>query len=515
MDPFRLQKAEQMRSQGKKPFASSFQRTHVLNEAKQLKESEPCAIAGRVMLMRTMGKMTFATLQDHTGRMQIALKEDVTGKESYKDALSLIDLGDFIGVHGQRFTTKKGEPTVMVQSWTMLTKALRQPPEKWHGIADRETAYRQRYLDTMSNPDVFERFLFRCAFLKSLRQFYWSRGFLEVEIPVLVNAASGALATPFQTHHSALDLDVFLRIALETHQKECLVGGFDRTFSIGPVFRNEGMDPSHLQEFTMCEHYAAYWDYQDNMRFTEEMLQTILRETRGTTQVKIPNRSGTLVEVDFKGSWPRTPMREIIRKDCGIDYEDCPTAETLRKAIKVKKISLDLDIDSLGRGTLIDQLYKKVSRPKIIAPTFITEHPIDLSPLARRNDENPSITDRFQLVIGGWEIVNAYSELVDPEDQASRFAAQSGARESGDGEAHCKDDEFVTALEYGCPPCSGWGMGVDRIVALLTCQRNLKDVVLFPLMHPTHFSASVEPVKISIHIPEVKAEGIHAKIPPL
>ncbi|MEI8229855.1 MAG: lysine--tRNA ligase [Candidatus Peregrinibacteria bacterium] len=492
MDTFRLQKAEKLRAQGKKPFAASFKRSASLSEAKTLSEKEACAIAGRVVLFRSMGKMTFATLQDHTGRMQISFKEDVVGKDLYKDALSLIDLGDFIGISGERFTTQKGEPTVMVKEWTMLTKALRQPPEKWHGIADRETAYRQRYLDILSNRESFERFLFRSAFLKALRKYYWENGFTEVEIPVLVNSASGALAAPFTTHHNALDLDVYLRIALETHQKECLVGGFDRTFSLGPVFRNEGMDPSHLQEFTMCEHYAAYWDYRDNMRFTEEMLCSLMQKTRGTTVAKIPNRDGAIVEVDFGGVWPRISMREIIKRDCGIDYKDYSTADALRTAIKGKKIELDLNIDALSRGTLIDQLYKKVSRPKITAPTFITEHPIDLSPLARRNDDDPSITDRFQLVVGGWEIVNAYSELVDPVDQAARFASQAGAKEAGDTEAHGKDDEFVTALSYGCPPCSGWGMGIDRIVALLTAQENLKDVVLFPLMKPEERNQRME-----------------------
>jgi lysyl-tRNA synthetase class 2 len=431
-----------------------------------------------------MGKLTFATLQDHSGRLQIAFREEAVGAEEYKLLLKMIDLGDFIGVSGERFTTQKGEPTVLVKTWTMLSKALRQPPEKWHGIADRETAYRQRYLDTMSSRESFNRFLLRSAFLRALREFYWSKGFVEVEIPVLVNAASGALATPFATHHAALDLDVYLRIALETHQKECLVGGFDRTFALGPVFRNEGMDPSHLQEFTMCEHYASYWDYRENMKFTEEMLRTLLMATTGTTKANIPDRDGKLVEVDFAGEWPKITMRDLIKRDCGIDFELHSSADALRKAIADKKIALDVDVSALGRGNLIDQLYKKVSRPKIVAPTFITQHPIDLSPLARRNDENPNVTDRFQLVVGGWEIVNAYSELVDPVDQAERFGAQAEAKDAGDTEAHGKDDEFVTALEYGCPPCSGWGMGIDRIVALLTAQENLKDVVLFPLMKP-------------------------------
>ncbi|MEK7563128.1 MAG: amino acid--tRNA ligase-related protein, partial [Patescibacteria group bacterium] len=421
MDAFRLKKAQELRDRGLQPYAAKFDRSCTLIEGSKAKDGTSMKIAGRMVLFRDMGKLTFATLQDHTGRLQIAFREEMMGVEEYKRMIKMIDLGDFIGVHGERFTTQKGEPTVLVKEWTMLSKTLRQPPEKWHGLSDRETLYRKRYLDTMSNRESFERFMFRSAFIRAMREFYWENGYIEVDLPVLVNSASGALATPFSTHHNALDLDVFLRIALETHQKECLVGGFDRTFSIGSVFRNEGMDPSHLQEFTMCEHYAAYWDYRDNMNFTEKMLATLLKKTRGTTKAKIPNRDGKLIEVDFGGKWPRLSLREAIKRDCGIDFEDCKTADDLRSAMKKKNIELDVDVAVLGRGNLIDQLYKKVSRPKIVSPTFITEHPLDLSPLARRNDENPAITDRFQLVVGGWEIVNAYSELIDPVDQALRF----------------------------------------------------------------------------------------------
>ncbi|MEK7590589.1 MAG: lysine--tRNA ligase [Patescibacteria group bacterium] len=485
MDSVRLEKAAKLRALKKQPYAAKFERSHMLDTARAAKEETNITAAGRIMLRRDMGKLTFATIQDHTGRLQIVLKKDQVGEEAYKEFLTLTDLGDIIGVTGTRFNTQKGEPSILVTEWTMLTKALRAPPEKWHGLSDRETAYRQRYLDTMSNRETFDRMIFRSNFIKALREFYWKELFIEVEIPVLVNAASGALATPFSTHHHALDLDVYLRIALETHQKECLVGGFDRTFSIGPVFRNEGMDPSHLQEFTMCEHYAAYWDYEQNMDFTEKMFHELQKTVLGfSKEMKIPGRDGSLHNVTFGGKWPRLSIRDLIKKDAGIDFEKYETADELRKAIKEKKIQLDLDIAKLGRGTLIDQLYKKVSRPKLIAPTFVIEHPIDLSPLARRNDKNPGITDRFQLVVGGWEIVNAYSELVDPADQAKRFDDQAEAHAKGDSEAHRKDDEFVQALEYGCPPCSGWGMGVDRIVALLTQQSNLKDVVLFPLMKP-------------------------------
>ena len=486
MDDVRHQKAAKLRAMGKNPYAASFERSHSLENAKAQPDGTNVRIAGRVVLVRDMGKLAFATLQDQSGRLQIALKVDDLGQETYDGFAGLVDLGDFVGIEGTHFTTQKGEPTVAVKTWTMLTKALRQPPEKWHGVSDRETIYRHRYLDTMSNRESMDRFLLRSAFIRALREFYWEHGFVEVDLPVLVNAASGALATPFTTHHDALDLDVYLRIALETHQKECLVGGFDRTFSIGPVFRNEGMDPSHLQEFTMCEHYAAYWDYKKNMVFTEKMFRTLLAKAMGTTVVTIPDREGTPHTVDFAKPWPSFSLRDLIKKDCGIDYDEHPTADDLRAAMKATGIALDVDVSNLGRGNLIDQLYKKVSRPSIIEPTFVTSHPIDLSPLARKNDDNGEVTDRFQLVVSGWEIVNAYSELVDPVDQAERFAAQAKAKKGGDTEAHGKDDAFVEALEYGCPPCSGWGMGIDRILTLLSRQENLRDVVLFPIMKPSH-----------------------------
>jgi lysyl-tRNA synthetase class 2 len=484
MDQVRFDKAQTLRKDGKQPYASSFDRDHSLLQAREEKDGTNVKIAGRVMLFRDMGKMTFATLQDQSGRLQIALRVEDLGTGWYEDFLKLVDLGDIVGIEGERFTTQRGEPTVNVRNWQMLTKALRQPPEKWHGVSDQETAWRQRYLDLMSNRETMDRFQFRSDFVRLLREFYWEHGFTEVETPVLVNAASGALATPFKTHHAAYDLDMYLRIAPETFLKECLVGGFDRVFEVARVFRNEGLDPSHLQDFTMVEHYGAYWDYEKNMEFTEIMLSTILQKLLGTTKVKIPNREGATVEVDFAPPWPRMSLQEAILTSCGIDISKIDSAGALIQAIKSKKIKLDVDIEKLGRGNLIDQLYKKVSRPNIVQPTFITSHPIDLSPLARRNDDNPEITDRFQLVVGGWEIVNAYSELIDPVDQAKRFDDQAKAHAGGDADAHRKDDEYVTALEYGCPPCSGWGMGVDRIVALLTNQANLRDVVLFPLMKP-------------------------------
>jgi lysyl-tRNA synthetase class 2 len=333
------------------------------------------------------------------------------------------------------------------------------------------------------NPETRERFQFRSDFIRYLREFYWQNGFNEIECPVMSNAASGALARPFVTHHDALDHDFYLRIAIETHQKEAIAGGFEKVFEIGKVFRNEGMDPSHLQEFTMNEFYAAYWNYEDLMKFTEEMFEFLLKKTVGKLEVEIADREGNIQKVNFKKPWKRVSMRELILNDSGIDIGKLKTAKDLLKAIKEKKIDIE-DADKLGRGNLIDYLYKKVSRPKLVGPVFLIEHPTDLSPLARRNDENSDIVDRFQLVVNGWEIVNAYSELIDPIEQANAFEDQALAQARGDQEAHGKDDEFVLAMEHGFPPIAGWGMGIDRIIALLTKQDNLKDVVLFPLMRP-------------------------------
>ncbi len=409
MDPIRFEKTEALRKQGKIPYAAKFDRSHALTEAQKTTDGTALTLAGKIVLMRDMGKMAFLTLQDHTGRMQVLLRQDDMGKDVYKETMKLLDLGDIIGITGERFTTKTNEPTALAKEWVMLSKALRQPPEKWHGVADQETVWRQRYLDLSSNRETFERFEMRSLFVRKLREFYWKKGFIEMETPVLTNSASGALATPFVTHHDAYDTDMFLRIAPETYLKECIVGGFDRVFEVARVFRNEGLDPSHLQDFTMVEHYAAYWDYVENMRFTEEMLSTLLKDMLGTTKVKIPDRDGNLVDVDFKTPWPRLTIRDAIKGACGIDIEKSETAGALREAMKSKSITLDLDVSKLGRGNLIDQLYKKVSRPSLVQPTFIIQHPIELSPLARRNDDVPGITDRFQLLVGGWEIVNAYS----------------------------------------------------------------------------------------------------------
>jgi len=494
----RLKKLEDLKELGVHPYPERYEKSHLskellslgednanLHEMEALKEKKPStySIAGRIKLHRTMGKLTFVTLLDDGGTIQVAFMQDVLGKDTYKMIVKKLHLGDFIGVKGDLFRTKHGEITLLASEFTFLGKALRPLPDKFHGMKDRELLYRKRYLDLIANDETKKRFEFRSNFIKALREFYWSKGFHEVETPILGTTASGALATPFSTHHKALDLDVYLRIAPETYLKECIIGGFEKVFEVGRVFRNEGIDPSHLQDFTMVEHYVAYWNYEDNISFNEEMFRYIFEKMDLPSTLPIKDKEGTVHEVDFTPPWPRKTMRELILADSGIDINEHDDADSLRAAITDKGIKIE-KMDTFGHGNLIDHLYKKVSRPKLINPTFVVKQPIELSPLARRNDENPKVVDRFQLVIGTWEVNNAYSELVDPIDQAARFDEQAAANAGGDEDAHTKDDDFVEAMEYGMPPISGYGMGIDRIVTLLTGQDNLRDLVLFPLMRP-------------------------------
>lgn len=479
----RKEKLEKMNKAGIQAYPDRFEKTHTNKDALAEKEgTKNICVAGRIITKRTMGKISFAHILDSSGKIQLVFKDDEIGESAYKNFNDLVDGGDFIGATGELFTTKKGEVSILVKKYAFLGKALRPLPEKWHGLKDVELRYRQRYLDIIANPEVKKVFEFRSNFMRLLREYYWEKGFVELETPILANTASGALAKPFKTHHNALDCDLYLRISAgEIWQKMAIIGGFEKTFEMGKVFRNEGMDPSHLQEFTMVEHYAAYWNFEDNMKFTEEMFSHLLQKLFGTMKILIKNKKGETAEIDFTPPWPKITFREIIKNDSGIDIEKFKTAKDLLAEIKKKKLYND-EMKNLGIGNLVDALYKTASRDKIIKPVFLIYHPIDVSPLARKNDKNPKIVDRFQLLVNGWEIVNAYSELVDPEDQKQRFAQQATARDEGDEEAHGEDKEFIKALEHGAPPISGWGMGIDRIVALLTQQDNLRDMVLFPLM---------------------------------
>jgi lysyl-tRNA synthetase, class II len=477
----RIEKIKMLREAGVLPYAERFEKTHSLAQAKALADgTKQVRAAGRVIAIRGFGKLTFGHLLDYTGTMQFALQKNKLAQQ-FELFMKTVDMGDFVGVEGEIITTRTGEKTIDVAQWTFLSKALRPLPEKFHGLTDPELVYRRRYLDLITSPEHMDRFKKRTQIIKTIREYLDANAFTEIDTPVLANKACGALARPFVTHHNALDIDVFLRIAPETYLKRAIAGGFERVYEFARSFRNEGLDASHLPDFTLLEYYCAYWNYEDNMNFTEQLFKHLLTQVCGGLTITY---EGT--QISFDGAWPRISFRDLIFKDCGIDINLCTTKEDLLARIKEKGITFedDVDIQHAGRGNLVDLLYKKVSRPALVNPVFVIHHPLDLSPLARKNDKNPDVVDRFQLVVNGWEIVNAYSELVDPLDQAQRFDEQARARAQGDTEAMEVDNDFLLCMEYGMPPISGWGMGVDRVVALLTNAPNLRDVVLFPLMRP-------------------------------
>lgn len=466
----------------KNPYPDRFVRNTEIKDCKTLKNgTKHVKVSGRIVFLRRMGKMAFLSIGDIGGRIQVSVKLDEIGKTAYNHFKSDYDIGDFIGVEGEIFTTHTGEKTIRASKIKFLGKALKPLPEKFHGLEDPELIYRERYVDLIMNEDEKKKFLFRSAFIRELRNYLNDMGYIEIETPILNNQPSGATAKPFKTHHNALDIDLYLRIAPETYLKRAIVGGYTKVFEIARCFRNEGMDASHLQDFTMIEGYGAYLNYKDNMELLRHMLQHIIKKLCGTLQIKFGDK-----EVDLSGKWPSVSFRDLILKYANIDINTCNTKELLLQEIKDKKIAIDSEVplENLGYGNLVDQLYKKVARPQLVNPVFLTEHPISLSPLARANDKNPNITDRFQLVINGAEIINAYSELVDPQEQLRRLEVQAKLKAKGDEEAMPMDDDYISAMEYGMPPISGWGMGIDRLIQLLTSSENIKDIILFPLMRP-------------------------------
>ena len=462
------------------PYPERYETNYELKDAMNLPdETKDVRIAGRIVLMRKMGKLSFLTIQDIEGKIQISIKVDMVGEEQYKFFTDQFDLGDFIGAKGEIFTTHTGEKTLRVEEFTFLGKALKPLPEKFHGLTDIETIYRNRYVDLITNEESRSVFLIRFNFIKELRNYLNALNYIEIETPILTNKASGALARPFITHHNALDIDLYLRIAPETYLKRAVVGGFTKVYEIARCFRNEGMDATHLQDFTMVEGYGAYLNYKDNMKLLQKMLQTIVMNMFGKLNIMIGDK-----EVDLAGDWPSISFRELILKYSNIDIKEFNDSKSLLERIRTEKIDIDCEtpLEDLGYGNLVDQLYKKVARPKVVGPVYLVEHPIDLSPLARANDDEPQLTDRFQLIVNGAEIINGYSELVDPIEQELRLQSQADLRASGDDEAMPMDNDYIEAMEYGMPPISGWGMGIDRIVQLLTNSENIKDCILFPLM---------------------------------
>lgn len=493
----RRRKLKELKEAGIQTYVEKFERTHTSDQAKLSAEEnspreleaiiaepkEQLKLCGRIMLMRPHGKLTFAKLRDAGGEIQICFMQDYLGTEKYK-MLKKIDIADFLGVEGELFVTRHGETTLLVKEYILLSKTLRPLPEKFHGLQDTEAKYRQRYLDLLADEDSWKRFHLRTRLIKEMRAYMDKHEFEEVETPILTHIASGAAAKPFETHHNALDIPLFLRIAPETYLKKCIVGGYEKVYEFAKCFRNEGIDPSHLQEFTMLEYYAAYWNFEDNMDFTEKMIKHVLKSMLGTLKVETLDRDGNIQIIDFEGKWPRLKFVELIKKDCGIDIlKYYGNATALLGEIKKQRIVIEKG-ETLGYGNLCDALYKKVSRPHLIQPCFVIKHPVDTKPLARRNDVDERLADTFQLLVNTWEVINAYSELVDPIDQRERLETQMDAREAGDEEAMPMDEEYLLAMEHGMPPISGWGMGIDRFTALITKQDNLKDTVLFPLMRP-------------------------------
>ena len=464
------------------PYPEKYEITHSLKDASNLPDEEKnVSVAGRIVFMRKMGKLSFLKLRDIEGELQISIKIDLVGEEKYEFFKSNVDVGDFIGARGEIFTTHTGEKTLRADDFEFLGKALKPLPEKFHGLSDIETIYRNRYVDLIMNEESRTKFLFRSNLIREIRSFLNNNGYIEIETPILNNKASGALAQPFITHHNALDIDLYLRIAPETYLKRAIVGGFTKVFEFARCFRNEGIDATHLQDFTMLEGYGAYLNYKDNMKFLREMIQTVVMNLFGKLELTIEGKT-----IDISGEWESISMRDLILKHSNIDIYEYNTKEKLLEKIKLEKLEIDSEtpLESLGYGNLVDQLYKKVARPFVLGPVFLTEHPISLSPLARANDLNKELTDRFQLIMNGAEIINAYSELVDPMEQEKRLIEQANLKANGDDEAMMMDYDYIEAMEYGMPPISGWGIGIDRLVQILTNSDNIKDTIMFPLMKP-------------------------------
>ena len=474
----RRAKLARLREAGIDPFPAHFHRTHSMAEVRSAFDGlaefgAEVTLAGRLMLRSNMGKVQFCQVADGSGRFQLFFQKDELGDEHYELFKATADLGDIVGATGTLFTTKTGEPTVKVRRWEMLSKALRPLPEKWHGLTDPEARFRRRHLDLISSPDARDLLRKRSAIVREVRRFLDERGFMEVETPVLQGLHGGASARPFETHHNALDRDLYLRISLELYLKRLLIGGFDKIDEIGRNFRNEGIDRSHNPEFTMLETYEAYADYQDVMRMTEELVSTVALRALGSMTVSV---QGT--PVDLTPPWPRIPLREAIGKATGIDYALFPTLEGLWEAVRERGIRVE---PQKTRAKLIDQLLD-VAAAEVIQPVFFTDYPVELSPLAKLKPGEPGTVERFEAFAVGIEIGNAFSELNDPDDQYERFLDQVRQAQAGDDEAQSLDLEFLEAMQHGMPPAGGLGIGIDRLAMLLLDVRNVREVIAFPML---------------------------------
>lgn len=479
----RRQKMEELRQQGLDPFGKRFERTHnseALHEAFDEKAKEEltelglsASIAGRMMTKRRKGKVGFAHLQDREGQIQFYIRKDEVGEDVY-EIFKRSDLGDFIGVTGEVMKTDTGELTIKVQEFTLLSKALRPLPEKYHGLTNVEQRYRQRYLDLISNKESAERFMQRSHIISAIRRYLDGLGYLEVETPTLHNEAGGAAARPFITHHNALNIDLYLRIALELHLKRLIVGGLEKVYEIGRVFRNEGIDTTHNPEFTMLEAYTAYFDFNDVMDLTEGIIRAAAEGVLHETQITYDGEA-----VDLGTEFKRVHMVDAIKEKTGVDFWQKMSLEEARALAKEHQVEIT---DAMEVGHIINEFFETFVEETLRQPTFVYGHPVEVSPLAKKNPDDERFTDRFELFIVGHEFANAFTELNDPIDQRSRFEAQERERELGNEEAHGVDEDFLEALEYGMPPTGGLGIGIDRLVMLLTDAQSIRDVLLFPTM---------------------------------
>lgn len=482
----RIDRLSAMRKQGVNPYPARAERTHTIANALAdfdalEKKAEPIALVGRLRTIRLHGGSCFAHLEDGSGKVQIYAKQDKVGERSYAHWTDWINMGDFVQVRGKFFTTKRGEKTLLVEAWRLLTKALQPLPEKWHGLSDTEIRYRHRELDLLSNPDIRLLFERRQKIITAIRSFFVERNYLEVDTPMLQTLAGGATARPFVTHHNALDIDLYLRVAPELYLKRLVVGGFERVFEIARCFRNEGIDHAHNPEFTQVEAYEAYADYTAYMKLIEDLLVHVVETVHGKLKIEFSAKSGEKHTIDFTPPYPRITFRDALLKNMKIDIDKFPDRDALAKEAK-KSLTVEKE---WGRGKILDELYKEHVRPKLVQPTFVTDHPLDLSPLAKRKEDKPNYTERFQLVLGGGiELVNAFSELNDPLDQRERFEEQEKLGKKGDNEAHHVDEDFLSALEHGMPPTAGLGLGIDRLASLLTNSHSIKEVILFPTLRP-------------------------------
>ncbi|MFA5882125.1 MAG: lysine--tRNA ligase [Eubacteriales bacterium] len=474
----RRRKLEELKEKGINPFGGKFNTTHkaqeILDRFDELENSQ-VVIAGRIMAKRDMGKATFAHIQDVSGRIQVYARVNEIGPEQY-ELFTHFDIGDIIGVSGKVFKTQRGEISVWAGEITLLSKSLRPLPEKWHGLKDVELRYRQRYVDLIVNPEVKQVFITRSRMIRAIRNYLDKQGYLEVETPMMHQIPGGAAARPFITHHNTLDMDLYLRVAPELYLKRLLVGGLEQVYELNRNFRNEGISTKHNPEFTMLEVYRAYADYTDMMELTEDLISTVAVDVLGTNKVEYEGQI-----IDLTPPWQRIPMLEAIKQYTGVDFTEVKDDAAARGAAKGLGLNVE---EGATRGSLINEVFEEFVEPKLIQPTFITDYPVEISPLAKRKSEDPAYTYRFEAFIYARETANAFSELNDPIDQEQRFRNQVEQRAAGDDEAHMMDEDYINALEYGMPPAGGLGIGIDRLVMLFTGSPSIRDVLLFPQMKP-------------------------------